>query len=161
MHALQDLFSRERTNLRRIVHWIAEFEGAHSRDELVNKLIVNLICNYESLRCDARLSSVNGACFDSRAQCALEVCARHHDECIVAAELEYAFLDLACGRTSHCTPGLFAARQRYRFDARIDNYFFNLLGLNEERLENALLESGSAKDFFNSQRALRDIGRLL
>src|SRR5216110_2072689 len=46
---------------------------------------------YESLRCDARLSSVNGACFDSRAQCALEVCARHHDECIAAAELEYAF----------------------------------------------------------------------
>jgi len=107
------------------------------------------------------LPRVEGARLDRHAQCALEVCARHHDERIAAAELEHAFFDLSRGRTRHSAPRFFAARQRYRFNARIENYLLHLLRLDEQRLENAIIKSGAAKNFFDGKPALRDIGGVL
>jgi len=107
------------------------------------------------------LPSVDDARFDRSAQCPLEVCARHHDQGIAAAELEHALFDLARGSARHCAPGFFAARQRHRFNAWIDNYFFHLIRLDEQRLKNTVVESDAAKDFFNGQRALRNIRRVL
>ena len=104
---------------------------------------------------------VDCARFDRSAQRALEICTRHHDERIAAAELEHAFLDLARGGARHGAPRFFAACQRHGFNARIDNYFFNLLRLDKQRLENVVVESGAAKDLFDGKGALWNVGRML
>ena len=41
------------------------------------------------------------------------------------------------------------------FTRAIDDQFFHLLRLDQQRLENAVFKSGAAKDFFNRKRALR------
>ena len=107
------------------------------------------------------MTGVDGARFDSNAQCALEICAGHHNERVAAAKLEHAFFDLVRGHARHCAPGFFATGKRYRFDAWIGDYLFHLFRLDQQRLENAVSESSAAKDFFNGKRALRDIGCVL
>ena len=107
------------------------------------------------------MPGVDDACFDRSAECTLEVCTGHHDEGVAAAELEHAFLDLARRRARHCAPGFFAAGQRHRFDAWIDNHFFHLIRFDQQCLENAVMESSAAKDLFNGQRTLRDIRCML
>src|SRR4030095_7307446 len=70
---------------------------------------------------------------------------------------EHAFLDFTRRRARDSRPSFLAACHRYGFDARIDDQFFHLLRLDQQRLENAVFSSGAAKDFFNSKRALRHI----
>src|SRR5205814_6350962 len=125
--------------------------------ELVEKLIVDFVCNKESLCCNARLSGVNGAGFDRGAECAFEIRAGHHDKGVAASKLEHTFLDLPCSRARHFDSSLFAARQRDRFHARITNYIFDLCRLDQERLENAVVESRAAKYLFDRKCALRHI----
>ena len=110
MHAFQNLFRREGTNFSSRIHWVANFQRAHPIHELVKKLIVNFVCNEESLCCDTRLSGVDRAGFDRGAQRALEIRAWHYDERVVAAKLEHTFFDLTCGRAGHGASGFFAAR---------------------------------------------------
>jgi hypothetical protein len=119
-----------------------------------------LIGNHESLRCDTRLSGVDGTRFDCGAQRALEICARHHDKRVIAAELKYGFLDLARSRTCHGASCFLAPRQRDRGHARVDNYSFGLLRLNQQCLESALVESGAAEDS-SIASALRNIRSVL
>src|SRR5207247_10371207 len=156
----QDVFSREWTELSRFIHGIACLEGSHAINELIKKLVVNFVCNHKSLCRNARLAGVDGARFYRCAQCALEVCARHHNERIAAAELEHAFLDLSRCGARHCAPGFFATSQGYRFHARIDNHFFHLLRSNEQSLESALGGSHATRALLNDKRALRDYVRL-
>src|SRR5207244_11697509 len=63
VHALQDVFSREWTELSRFIHGIACLEGSASITELIKKLVVNFVCNHKSLCRNARLAGVDGARF--------------------------------------------------------------------------------------------------
>ena len=85
MHALQDLFRRQRTDLRRLVKWIADFQRAHVLNELVKKPVVNFVGNEKPLPGDARLAAVNRARFDGSCKRRFEIRARHHNEGIAAA----------------------------------------------------------------------------
>src|SRR5205814_3881777 len=161
-HARLPEFVRLReTDFSSRIHWVANFQCGHPVDELVKKLFVNFVCNEESLCRDARLFGGDGGGFDCLAQRAFEIRAWHHDKCIAPAQLEHTFFDLTCGRARHRAPRFFAACQRDRLYTRVDNYLFDLLWFDEERLENAVIESRAAKYLFNGKCALRHIGRML
>src|SRR6185503_18084439 len=130
-------------------------ERAHPLNELLKKFLVNFVGNNESLRCDTGLPRVDGARFDCRVQRRFEVCAWHYDECIAAAKLENTFFNFTRRSACDSRAGFFASCNSYGLDARIDDQWFHLFRLNQQRLENALFKSGAAKDFFNRQCALR------
>ena len=90
----------------------------------------------------------------------LEVSAWHHDESVAPAQLEHTLLDFASGCAAHGTAGFFASRECDRFDSWIDNQLLHPVGLDEKGLKNAFIKSGPAKNLFNGERALRNIGRM-
>ena len=157
MHAVPDLFGCERTNLGRLVKRIADFQAAHSGDEFLQKLVVDLVGDEETFCRDAGLTTVDRARCHRRRDRVFEVGARHHDECVAAAEFEHAFFDVARGDAGHGAAGFLAAGERDRFHARIDNYLFNLFRFDEERLKNAVIKSRATKYLFNGKCALRHI----
>ena len=53
MHALQNLVGCERADFSGRIHRVANFQRAHPVHELVEKLIVDFVCNKESLCCNA------------------------------------------------------------------------------------------------------------
>src|SRR5207247_9001965 len=132
-------------------------EPAHAPNELSKEPLINFVRDNESLRCDTGLTGVDRARFDRSAQRRFEVCAWHHDECIAAAQLEHTFFDFTRGCACDGRSSFFAACYRYGLHARVDDQFFHLIRLDQQCLENALLESGAAKDLFNCKRALRHI----
>ena len=129
VHAVENLFRGERADLSRLIERIADFQRAHSLDKLIEKLVVNLVGDEKSFCRDARLAAVDRARFDRGGKGAFEICARHDDERIAAAELEHALFDFARGRARDRAARFLAAGERDRFHARIDNHFFDLLRL--------------------------------
>src|SRR5207342_157192 len=123
------------------IHWVADLERAHSLNELLKELLIYFVRDNESLRCDTGLTGVNGAGLDRSTQRRFEVCAWHHDECIAAAQLEHTFFDFTRGYARDSRSSFFAACHRYGLHARVDNQFFHLIRLDQQRLENAVLES--------------------
>ena len=131
MHAFQDVFRRKRTDLSRLVERIANFQFAHALHELLKKSVVNFVGDRKPLRCDARLSAVNGARFDCSFERRFEIRTWHHNERIAATQLEHALFDLPRSNARDFAPGFFTAGKRHRFDAWIDNHLFDLFGFNQ------------------------------
>src|SRR5262249_41570314 len=121
VHALQDLFSRKRTELSLSIHWVANLEHADALDELFKELLVNFGGDNESFRGDTGLTGVDRARFDRGTQRRFEICTRHHYKCIAAAKLKHTFLDLTRGRARDGGSSSFAACHSYSFDARVDD----------------------------------------
>ena len=114
VHALQNLFSRERPDLSRLIQRIADFQRTHAFNKLPNKFVVNLVRDEKPLRRDARLATVNCPCFDCGAERGFEIGARHHNERIAPAEFEHTFLDVPRGEAGNRASRFFAASERYR-----------------------------------------------
>src|SRR5205814_8562989 len=64
VYTVQDLLRREWAKFGRRIHWVADLQSAHACDELIEKLVVNLVRDHKTFRCDTRLPSVDGARFN-------------------------------------------------------------------------------------------------
>ena len=106
------------------------------------------------------MSIINCARFDCSSQCGFEIAAWHDDERIASTQLKHTFLDVACGGAGDCASGFFTSGECDCPHPWIDNHLFHLLRFDQERLKNALVEAGSAKDLFNRERTLRNVGRV-
>src|ERR1700676_3194906 len=155
MEAVENLRRREWADLGCFIQRVANFQRAHSFDKLAQENVVNSIGNKKSLSCDARLTAVDRSRFNGSRECAFEISARHDDERVAAAELEDSFFDFARGCAGDSAAGFLAACKGDRFRAWIDNYFFHLLCLDEQRLKYAFVKTGAAKDLFDRECALR------
>src|SRR5205814_8118084 len=156
--ALKNVFRRQRSDLGRFVEWIADLQCAHTFDKLPKKFIVNFVRDEKPLRRNAGLAIINCARFDCSSQCCFEIAARHDDERIASTQLEHTFLDVACGGAGDRASGFFTSGERDCLHPWIDNYLFYLLRFDQECLKNALVEAGSAKNLFNRERTLGNVG---
>ena len=124
-------------------------------------LVVNCIGNNEALCCDAGLTGIHHPRFHPSRERVLEFCARHHDKRIAAAELEHALFQFASSGARYRTTGALASSKRDRFHSRILDDFFDGLILDQQGLKNSVFKSGITKNIFNSEGALRNVGRVL
>ena len=156
----QNRFRRERPDFGCRIERIADLERSHSLHKFRDKLVVNPIRQDEALRGDAGLAGIDRPRRHPGLDRRFEIGARHDDERVAAAQFENTLLDLARGGARHFAAGAFAAGQRHGFHARIVDQAPRLFRLDEQRLKNAFLESGSAKNIFDRQGALRNVRRV-
>ena len=107
---------------------------------------------------DCPLLSVRG--LDADGDRFIEVSAGHHDEGIAAAEFEDHFLDSLRRARADFYTRAFAAGQSSRGDAGIVQDAVHLVGADQQSLKRALGKAGLQQNFFNFQRALRNVGRV-
>src|SRR5690606_19127308 len=115
----------------------------------------------EPLGSDARLAVVDGARRDSGGRGLFEVGTAHDDERVAAAELQHTLLQALARRLRDCRTGAVAARQRDRTYARVADDEIHGIGLDEQRLEHTLVESGAPQDVLDRERTLRHVRRVL
>src|SRR5204863_9964489 len=88
---------------------IADFQRAHSFDELAQKVVIDPVRDEEAFAGAARLAGIDRARLDRGGERRFEVGAWHHDKRIASAELKHRFLNLARRRARHRAAGFLAA----------------------------------------------------
>src|SRR5205814_9769079 len=88
-----DLRHRQRADVDRLIHRIADPQRFHGSYEFIGELIVYISMNDKALRGDARLPVVDDARLHGDLHRLIEIGARHHHERVASAELEDTLLD--------------------------------------------------------------------
>ena len=143
------------------MHGIADLQRFHCLDKFALEFIGNLIVNDKPFCSDTGLPVVHDTRLDRCRDRLVQIRARHDDERIAAAQFEYHFLDVLRGGNANLDSSSFTPGKRGSRYARIGQHAVDLVGADQQCLKSALGETRSLKNFFDLQRALRDVRRML
>ena len=130
----------------------------HLLHELRDVFFVDRVGDNETFRRDTGLTRVHHARFHSGRDRIVQLGARHDNERIASSELEHTLFYLATSRARDGAASTFAAGKCDRFHSWVANDFFDRFIFDQECLEHAGTQTGVAKNLFNGERALRNIG---
>src|SRR6266404_6533355 len=156
------LVRRERSEGRRGVGRVASPQGGHPDPEPLEKLLAAFLANDDHPL--GRGTALTGGVHTTPHRVVyrrLKWSVLKNDERIAAAEFQDRLLELAPGAFGNSGAGAFAAGDRHAPNARILDQPADLIGAREDVGVGALRSARLFEDPRESQRRLRDIGRVL